>query len=137
MKQSDREIMEILEAFDATGRAHSAAGLAGVDPKTVRRYVARREAGLPVDEPVRRPPIIDPFLDKVVQMVETSEGTVRADVAHERLVVLGFGGDERTTRRSVRSRGRARRPRAPPPRQSDMAWEAVTRLWLAPEWLQH
>ncbi|MGP9710080.1 hypothetical protein [Brachybacterium sp. AOP24-D1-21] len=45
MKKSDREIMEILEAFDATGSAHSAAGLAGVDAKTVRRYVAARDAG--------------------------------------------------------------------------------------------
>ena len=45
MKKSDREIMEILEAFDATGCAHSAAQLAGVDPKTVRRYVAKRDAG--------------------------------------------------------------------------------------------
>jgi hypothetical protein len=35
---SDREIMEIREAFDATGCAHSAAVLAGVDPKTVRLY---------------------------------------------------------------------------------------------------
>jgi len=48
MKKSDREIMEILEAFDATGCAHSAAALAGVDPKTVRRYVAARDAGRPV-----------------------------------------------------------------------------------------
>ena len=46
--------MEILEAFDATGCANSAAGLAGVDPKTVRRYVAMREAGLPVGGPVQR-----------------------------------------------------------------------------------
>jgi hypothetical protein len=38
--KSDREIMEILEAFDATGGAHSAAQLVGGDPKTVRRYVA-------------------------------------------------------------------------------------------------
>jgi hypothetical protein len=37
VKKSDREIMEILEAFDATGCAHSAAQIAGVDPKTVRR----------------------------------------------------------------------------------------------------
>jgi hypothetical protein len=29
VKKSDREIMEILEAFDATGCAHSAAGIAG------------------------------------------------------------------------------------------------------------
>ena len=47
--------MEILEAFDATGCANSAAGLAGVDPKTVRRYVAKRDAGRPVDEQVQRP----------------------------------------------------------------------------------
>ena len=51
MKKSDREIMEILEAFDATGRAHSAAQLAGVDPKTVRRYVSARDAGRPVTGP--------------------------------------------------------------------------------------
>ena len=35
MKKSDREIMEVLEAFDATESAHSAALLAVVDPKTV------------------------------------------------------------------------------------------------------
>ena len=48
MKKSDREIMEILEAYDATESAHSAAQLAGVDPKTVRRYVAARDQGRPV-----------------------------------------------------------------------------------------
>jgi hypothetical protein len=45
VKKSDREIMEILEAFDATGCAHSAAALAEVDPKTVRQYVAKRRPG--------------------------------------------------------------------------------------------
>ena len=45
MTKSDREIMEILEAFDLTGCAHSAAQLAGCDPKTVRRYVARAIRG--------------------------------------------------------------------------------------------
>ena len=65
MKKSDREIMEILEAFDATGCAHSAARLAGVDPKTVRRYVDAREAGRPLDGPVARPKLIDPFLRTV------------------------------------------------------------------------
>jgi predicted DNA-binding transcriptional regulator YafY len=48
MKKSDRDIMEILEAYDTTGNAHSAAQLAGVDPKTVRRYVAARDAGMPL-----------------------------------------------------------------------------------------
>lgn len=54
MKKSDREIMEILEAFAATGCAHSAALVVGVDPKTVRRYVAARDAGRPVDAPATR-----------------------------------------------------------------------------------
>ena len=93
--------MEILEAFDATGCANSAASLAGVDPKTVRRYVAKRDAGKPVDQPAARPKLIDPFLPKIEELVETSEGGVRADVVHERLVAMGFTGDERTTRRAV------------------------------------
>lgn len=45
MKKSDREIMEILEAFDATGCAHSVAVLAGVDPKTVRAMSPRETPG--------------------------------------------------------------------------------------------
>jgi hypothetical protein len=46
VKKDDREIMNILEAFDLTGCAHSAGPLAGCDPKTVRHWVARRDAGL-------------------------------------------------------------------------------------------
>jgi predicted DNA-binding transcriptional regulator YafY len=80
MKKSDREIMEILEAFDATGCAHSAAELAGVDPKTVRRYVDARDAGRPVDGGVTRPKLIDAFMGKIEEWVERSEGKVRADV---------------------------------------------------------
>ena len=45
MQKSDREIMEILEAFDATGVAHSAAPLCKADPKTVRRYALARDLG--------------------------------------------------------------------------------------------
>ncbi len=101
MKKFEREIMEILEAFDATGCAHTAAVLAGVDPKTVRRYVAKRDAGEPVDGPVQRVKLIDPFLAKVEELVEQSQGAVRADVVHERLQAMGFAGDERTTRRAV------------------------------------
>ena len=43
MQKSDREIMEILEAYDATGVAHSAASLCDADPKTVRRYALVRD----------------------------------------------------------------------------------------------
>ena len=48
MKKSDREIMEILEAFDVTGVAHSAAPLCKADPKTIRRYAQARDLGRPV-----------------------------------------------------------------------------------------
>ena len=47
--------------------------------------------------PVRRERLIDPFLGQVEEWVDRSQGGVRADNVHERLVVLGFGGDERTT----------------------------------------
>ncbi|MGH3864715.1 MAG: IS21 family transposase [Pseudonocardiaceae bacterium] len=93
--------MEILEAYDLTGCAHSAAGLAGCDPKTVRRLVELRDRGLPVAGPGRRVRLIDPFADKVEEWVERSRGKVRADVVHERLVAVGFAGDERMTRRAV------------------------------------
>jgi hypothetical protein len=101
VKKDDREIMNILEAFDRTGCAHSAAALAGCDPKTVRHWVARRDQGLPVGGPGRRERLIDPFLAKVEEWVDHSKGQIRADVVHERLVVVGFDGDERTTRRAV------------------------------------
>lgn len=52
VKKNGKETMEILEAFDKTKSAHSAAMLAGCDPKTVRRLVARREAGLGADAPI-------------------------------------------------------------------------------------
>src|SRR5689334_6020187 len=93
--------MNILEAFDLTGCAHSAAALAGCDPKTVRHWVARRDQGLPVAGRARRERLIDPFLDKVEEWVDRSKGQMRADKVHERLVAVGFEGDERTTRRAV------------------------------------
>jgi transposase len=131
LKKSDREIMEILEAFDATGCAHSAAALAGVDPKTVRRYVVKREAGVPVDAPVARPKIIDPFVGKVEELVESSEGEIRADVVHERLVAMGFAGDERTTRRAVAAAKAAYRDGH---RRGYRPWITEPGLWLQFDW---
>jgi transposase len=131
VKKSDREIMEILEAYDVTGCAHSAAALAAVDPKTVRHYVAKRAAGIPVDEPVKRPKLIDPFVPKVEEAVETSEGAVRADVLHERLVAMGFTGDERTTRRAV---AKAKAAYAAGHRRSYRPWITEPGLWLQFDW---
>jgi hypothetical protein len=102
MTKHDREIMEILAAYDLTGCAHSAAQLAGADPHTVARYFAIRDAGGNPFVRQSRPKIIDPYLEKIEELVERSEGQVRADVVHYRhLVPMGFGGDEHTTRRAV------------------------------------
>jgi transposase len=101
VSKSDREVMEILEAYDLTRCAHSAAQLCGVDEKTVARYVAIRDAGGDPFTRSRRVRSIDPFLPKVEEWVEASQGRVRADRVHERLIPMGYAGNERTTRRAV------------------------------------
>jgi transposase len=101
LTKSDREIMGILEAFDLTRCAHSAARLAGVDEKTVARYVAIRDSGGDPLAPSRRPRSIDAFLVKIEELVARSDGLIRADVVHQRLVAMGFTGSDRGTRRAV------------------------------------
>jgi len=131
VKKSDGEIMEILEAFDATGVAHSAAALCGADPKTVRRYAQARDLGRPAAGPVVRPKLIDPFLGKIEEWVDRSKGQVRADKVHRRLAAMGFTGTERTTRRAVaaaKARWRAGHHRAYRP------WITEPGLWLQWDW---
>jgi hypothetical protein len=100
--KSAEEIMEILEGFDLTGSYRDAAELAGCSPNTVARYVAARAAGLLVPgRGVSRPSVIDGFLPKLEELVERSKGKIRADVAHRKIVAMGFTGSERTTRRAV------------------------------------
>ena len=93
--------MEILQAFDLTGGLRAVAALAGCDHKTVAHYVALRDAGLSPEDRPRRAMAIDPFLDKIEEWVDRSQGLIRADVAHDKLVAMGFDGSERTTRRAV------------------------------------
>ena len=94
--------MEILAAYDLTGSLRDAAELAGCSHHTVGRYVAAREEGrVPGDAPARRAGVIDPFLAKLEELVDRSRGKVRADVAHEKITAMGYGGSERTTRRAV------------------------------------
>jgi transposase len=99
--KSAEEIMEMLEAWDLTGSYRDAAELAGCSHHTVAAYVAAREAGGLRDRPAARPQLVDEFLGKVEEWVERSKGKVRADRVHEKLLVLGYGGSERTTRRAV------------------------------------
>ena len=95
--------MEILEAFDLTQSFRDAGELAGCDHHAVARYVDDRQAG-EISQPSRREQLIDPFLLKLEEWVEKSKGKVRADVAHDKLVLMGYEGSERTTRREKASR---------------------------------
>ncbi len=100
MKHAE-EIMEILEAFDLTHSYRDAGELAGCDHKTVAHWVARRDAGELTATAEPRDRVTDPFLVKLEEWMEQSKGKVRADVAHEKLVAMGYTGSERTTRRAV------------------------------------
>jgi len=101
---SEDKIMDVLEAFDLTRSYRSAAQLCGVDHHTVRRDVAARDAGL---DPTslgtgERGSLSDPFIEKIEEWVDRSQGRVRADVVHDKLLALGYQGSPRTTRRVVR-----------------------------------
>jgi hypothetical protein len=89
-------------------------------------WVAVRDAaggGLAVA--ARPGPASGAFSEKVEELVQRSRGKIRADKAHKTLVLMGYEGSERTTRRTVAqakrrwrpSRGmRARRGRGSPSR---------------------
>ncbi len=93
--------MQILEAFDLTRSFRDAGELAGCDHKTVAHWVGRRDAGAMSEKAVRRPRLVDPFLPKLEEWMEASKGKVRADVAYDKLVAMGFTGSERSSRRAV------------------------------------
>ena len=126
-----REVMEILEAYDLTRCAHSAALLVGCDEKTVTRYVAVRDAGRDVGEWERRSRMIDPFLSKIEELVEASQGRIRADVVHEKLTAMGFSGTDRTTRRAVAEAKTAYRDGH---RRKYRPWIPEPGMWLQFDW---
>ena len=99
--KSAEEIMNMLEAFDLTESMRDAGELAGVSHHTVARYVAAREGGVLSDRPAARAQLVDEFLPKIEEWINRSKGKLRADVAHDKLVGLGYAGSERTTRRAV------------------------------------
>ena len=118
------EVMEILEAYDLTGSLRGAAALCGCDHKTVAYWVRQRElaGGLALVER-RRPAMEVVFAAKIDELVDRSHGKIRADVAHGRLIALGYEGSPRTTRRWVaeskrrwrQRHGRRTRPWIPEP----------------------
>lgn len=133
--KSYEEVMDILEAFDLTGSFRDAAELAGCSHHTVADWVAKRDGGLlPVPgEIVERPKLIDGFLAKLEEWVERSHGKIRADVAFDKLVALGFAGSDRTARRAVaRLKENYRRGR----RRVYRPWIVEPGMWAQWDWGQ-
>jgi hypothetical protein len=94
--------MEILEAYDLIGTLRGAAELTGCDHKTVTHYVTEREAAGGDWRRKKRPcPRTADYEAKIAELVERSQGKVRADKVHERLEAMGYEGAPRTTRRAV------------------------------------
>ncbi len=123
--------MEILEAYDLTGSYRAAAELAGCDHHTVARYVKLRETGQSPEQRTHRARPIDDYLDKIEELVNRSQGRVRADVVHRRITAMGFTGGERTTRRvvaQVKDRYRAGKRRVFRP------WIPEPGLWMQWDW---
>ncbi len=98
---SKEKILEILEAYDLTKSFRSAAALVGCDHHTIARYVAARAAGLDPSQGNDRPTVSEPFVDKIHEWVDRSDGRIRGDVVHDKLEAMGYPGSERTTRRVV------------------------------------
>lgn len=120
--------MEILEAFDLVGTLRGAAALVGVDHKTVGHYVAEREAaGGEWRRAGRERPRSGPYDEKIAEWVERSQGKVRADKVHERLVAMGYEGSPRTTRRAV---ARAKAAYRSGRRRVTRPWVPEPGLWL-------
>ena len=105
--KSSEEVVQILEAFDLCGSYRAAGDLGGCSHHTAARYVELREGGERPEAGVRRKRLIDPYLEKVEEWVERSRGRVRADVAQRKLLAMGYGGSDRTTRRAVAEAKRA------------------------------
>ena len=117
-----RLVSEILDSFDLTGSLRAAGELAGCSPNTVAGWVAKRDRGElgGLVAPARRGRVIDPFMGKIEEWVEHSKGKIRAGKAHKKLLVLGCGGSDRTTRRAVAS--------------VEASWRAG-RLWVYRPWI--
>jgi hypothetical protein len=74
---------------------------------------------------------IDPFLDKIEEWADRSQGLIRADVAHDKLVSMGFDGSERTTRRAVAA---AKQTWRAGHRRVFRPWVPEPGLWLQFDW---
>ena len=110
--------MDIISAYREVGTYRGAAALSGTTPKTVKRVIARHEAGGGAPERSPRERNFDVVAGLVAERVEKSQGRISAKRLLPAARVAGYGGSPRNFRRLVaaqkllwrRDHHRGRRP---------------------------
>ncbi|RAX45721.1 IS21 family transposase [Arthrobacter sp. AQ5-05] len=93
--------MEILATYDLTKSYRATAEICGVSHNTVRAFIKDRDEGREPGQTRRTSTKAEPFIEQIEAWVKTSQGKIRGDIVHERLVPLGYTGSVRTTRTAV------------------------------------
>ncbi|MCI2976428.1 MAG: hypothetical protein MP439_10210 [Ferrimicrobium sp.] len=127
MKDST-QAMNILEAYDLYQSYNQAARECHCSPNTVKALVQARNDGTLATRGRRRQGASSIFmadeLSLIAELVEASDGFIRADVIHRRLQGIGYKGSGRSTRRAVRKeKTKYRRAHA------RIYWPLDTRAW--------
>ncbi|MDQ2876582.1 MAG: helix-turn-helix domain-containing protein, partial [Actinomycetota bacterium] len=99
--KSARERMDIISAYREVGTYRGAAAMSGTSPKTVKRVIARHEAGgsLPPRSPRERN--YDGVADLVAERVEKTAGRITAKRLLPAARAAGYAGSPRNFRRLV------------------------------------
>ena len=96
--------MDVVSAYASVGTYRGAAVICGVDPKTVKRTVVKRDAGVLDEERVERAAVAK-NTDVVAVLVADRVAETRAKISAKRLLPIakanGYSGSARNFRRLV------------------------------------
>jgi transposase len=93
--------LDIINAYEETGSLRAAAALCGTTHKTVKRVLARREAGQRPGRRVPGPGLADAFTDLIFGKVRSTDGRITAKRLLSIARAAGYTGSARTFRRAV------------------------------------
>jgi len=93
--------LDIINAYEETGSLRAAAALCGTTHKTVKRVLARREAGQRPGRRVPGPGLADDFTGLIFGKVQSTDGKITAKRLLPVARAAGYAGSARTFRRAV------------------------------------
>src|SRR4051812_36015872 len=101
--------MDVVAAYEAVGTFRGAAEMCGVDPKTVKRTITKRDAGELDEERASRAAVVR-NTDVVADLVADRVAETRAKISAKRLLPVaktaGYRGSARNFRRLVAEKKR-------------------------------